>query len=132
MSMLLRVNSLFLLRNGPQQQPFGGQKQHSEELSLARVGDRIRLSGVSLTWKKGYEILHNDFKSHGVWVFIASWNHYWPWICAPNTPNTTIGYPFSIVSLCYRFQSICLKSDIQILIYPSLNDKKDFDFEERK
>ena len=55
------------------------------------------------------------------------------WICTPDTPYTTIGYAFSNVSLRYRFQSICLKFDMtSISIYPSLNNKKAFDFKERE
>ena len=38
---------------------------------------------------------------------------YWPWIFAPDTPYTTIGYPFLIISLCYIFQSIWWKFDKQ-------------------
>ena len=36
---------------------------------------------------------------------------YWPKICALNTPYTTIGSPFLIVSLHYRFQSIGDRKD---------------------
>ena len=49
---------------------------------------------------------------------------HWPWIYATDTPNTTIGYSFVIDLLEIWYTSL--------LFYPSLNDKKAFDFEERE